>query len=338
MKTIAFFNNKGGVGKTTLVYHLAWMYRRLGLDVVALDLDPQSNLTSAFLPDERLAELWEDGTPRPTILGSIRPLLDRLGDVVPPHVEVVDRELFGPNIGLVPGDLGLGLFEDRLAETWPRCLDENQANSEDGFRVTTAFYRVALAAAEQRGAGIVLIDVGPSLGAINRAALVASDHVVVPLGADLFSIQALENLGPTLRGWRRGWELRRNLDAAEGLALPRGEMAPAGYVVLQHAARQGSPVQAFDLWMRRVPAEYSAAVLQGPAVSMAPSADPRCLGAIRHYRSLMPMAQQTRKPMFELTPADGAFGGHAAAVQDCRDSFEKLARRIAQECGVGLPS
>ena len=34
MKTIAFFNNKGGVGKTSLVYHLAWMYARLGVNVL----------------------------------------------------------------------------------------------------------------------------------------------------------------------------------------------------------------------------------------------------------------------------------------------------------------
>lgn len=337
MKTIAFFNNKGGVGKTSLVYHLAWMYRRLGLNVVALDLDPQSNLTSAFLPDERLAEIWQSDSPRPTILGSIRPLLDRLGDIQHPHVEFIDKELFGPDLGLVTGDLGLGLFEDRLAETWPRCLDENRANAEDGFRVTTAFYRVALAAAAKLPAEIVLIDVGPSLGAINRAALVASDYVIVPIGADLFSIQGLNNLGPTLRNWRRGWELRRNMDAAQGLALPGGEMKPAGYVVLQHAARQDSPVQAYDLWMRRVPAEYSTAVLGEPAVAMDPSGDPHRLGAIRHYRSLMPMAQQARKPMFELTPADGAFGGHAAAVQDCGESFRALARRIAHECGIELP-
>ncbi|MDB9481986.1 AAA family ATPase, partial [Dolichospermum circinale CS-537/05] len=37
-KIIAFFNNKGGVGKTSLVYHLAWMYQDLGLRVVAADL------------------------------------------------------------------------------------------------------------------------------------------------------------------------------------------------------------------------------------------------------------------------------------------------------------
>jgi cellulose biosynthesis protein BcsQ len=55
---IAFFNNKGGVGKTSLVYHLAWMYRDLGLNVLAADLDPQANLTSAFLDEERLEEIW----------------------------------------------------------------------------------------------------------------------------------------------------------------------------------------------------------------------------------------------------------------------------------------
>ena len=51
---IAFFNNKGGVGKTSLVYHLSWMYADMGLNVLASDLDPQANLTAAFLEDERL--------------------------------------------------------------------------------------------------------------------------------------------------------------------------------------------------------------------------------------------------------------------------------------------
>ena len=48
MITIALFNNKGGVGKTTLAYHLAHMFRRLDYSVLAVDLDPQANLTSAF--------------------------------------------------------------------------------------------------------------------------------------------------------------------------------------------------------------------------------------------------------------------------------------------------
>ena len=46
---IAFFNNKGGVGKTSLVYHLSWMYADMGLKVLAADLDPQANLTAEYV-------------------------------------------------------------------------------------------------------------------------------------------------------------------------------------------------------------------------------------------------------------------------------------------------
>ena len=49
---IALFNNKGGVGKTTLTSHLAHMVARLGWRVLAVDLDPQSNLTSAFFDEQ----------------------------------------------------------------------------------------------------------------------------------------------------------------------------------------------------------------------------------------------------------------------------------------------
>ena len=51
---IAFFNNKGGIGKTSMVYHLSWMFADRGMRVIAADLDPQCNLTAAFLDDDRL--------------------------------------------------------------------------------------------------------------------------------------------------------------------------------------------------------------------------------------------------------------------------------------------
>ena len=57
MNTIVFFNNKGGVGKTTSIYHVAWMLSELGHKVLAVDLDPQCNLSSMFLSEERLAEI-----------------------------------------------------------------------------------------------------------------------------------------------------------------------------------------------------------------------------------------------------------------------------------------
>ena len=160
MKSIAFFNNKGGVGKTTLGYHLSWMFAELGYSVVAADLDPQANLTAMFLDQDRLEELWPDGDHPQSILGSVSPILRGLGDISEPHVEAVND-----NLGLLVGDLGLSRFEARLSAAWPGCLDGDEA----AFRTESAFYRTILRAAEMREADVVLIDVGPNLGAINRS-------------------------------------------------------------------------------------------------------------------------------------------------------------------------
>ena len=82
-------------------------------------------------------------------------------------------------------------------------------------------------AAARVDADLALIDVGPNLGAIKRAALVAADHVVVPLAPDLFSLQGLRNLGPTPREWRAQWRERIPKNPDPTLTLPPGEMNPA---------------------------------------------------------------------------------------------------------------
>src|SRR5439155_9876692 len=121
MKTIALFNNKGGVGKTTLVYHLAWMYAELGLQVVVADLDPQANLTSMFLDEDRLEQLWPDRDHPQTVFGALRPLLAGTGDIRRPHVESI-----ADGLGLLVGDLALSSSEDELNSQWPDCLDRKE--------------------------------------------------------------------------------------------------------------------------------------------------------------------------------------------------------------------
>ena len=332
MKTLAFFNNKGGVGKTTLVYHLAWMFAELGLSVIAADLDPQANLTSMFLEEEDLEAIWTElGSPR-TVAGSLATLMEGTGDVATPYVADITAR-----IGLVVGDLALSKVEDELSSQWPICLD----GKARAFRVITAFWRLLANAAQQRKADVVLIDVAPSLGALNRAALIAASQVVIPLVPDLYSIQGLRNLGPTLQTWRAEWADRLQRRPATLLAesLPTGAMQPVGYVVLQHAVRLDRPVKAYQRWLDRIPMEYRRSVLQqeGDGDAESPRNDPNCLAELKHYRSLMPLAQEARKPMFLLTPADGALGGHFQAAQACRKDFHALALMIAKRCKVVIP-
>lgn len=329
MKTVAFFNNKGGVGKTSLVYHLAWMYADLGVPVVAADFDPQANLSSMFLSEERLEQLWPDNEHPQTVFGALRPLMEGTGDLADPHVESV-----GEHIGLVVGDLALASAEDELSTQWPLAGDRKPR----AFRVVSAFWRTVEAAANKRGASVALIDVGPNLGAINRAALVAAEHVVIPLAPDLYSLQGLRNLGPTLGIWRSEWQERLQKSPVSDLSLPPGRMDPAGYVVMQHAVRLDRPVKAYNKWMSRIPGVYAEKVLHRPAsIATTVANDEHCLATLKHYRSLMPLAQEARKPMFHLKPADGAIGGHAQAVRACHKDFRALANAIAARCGLEIP-
>lgn len=328
MKTIAFFNNKGGVGKTSLVYHLAWMFADKGVRVLVADLDPQSNLTSMFLDEERLSELWDNGE-QLTIYDCLQPLMERTGDIDEPYVERPS-----PNLGLLPGNLFLSRFEALLSETWPKCMDGDIG----AFRVQTAFHRLIEHASQQMQAELVLIDVGPNLGAINRSALIAAQQVILPLAPDLFSLQGLKNLGPTLREWRKGWSKRTDeLPADVGISLPGGEMQPAGYVVMQHGIRDSRPVKAYQRWLERIPGVYRESILaESPANAPEVEQDTYNLALLKHYRSLMPLAMDARKPMFFLRPADGAIGAHVEAVRTCYQDFQQLAERIAEQAGIEL--
>jgi cellulose biosynthesis protein BcsQ len=325
---VALFNNKGGVGKTSLAYHLAWMYSDLGLTILAADLDPQANLTAAFLDEDALEELWPDTEHIQTVFGALNPLFRGTGDILDP----IDVKTIADHLYLLPGDLALTRFEDDLSQEWPGCMDAR----ERSFRVISVFWRILQKAARISGAKVVLVDLGPNLGAINRAVMVATDYVVMPLAPDLFSLQGLKNIGPTLKKWRQEWEERRK-KAPRGLEIPLGAMKPIGYIIMQHAVRRDRPVKAYARWMERIPHVYQEDVLE-PASGSAQEHDPHQIGLLKHYRSLMPMAQEARKPIFHLTSADGAIGAHALLVKDAQKDFSRLAKEIAKRCRIPLPA
>ena len=325
MKTIAFFNNKDGIGKTSLVYHLAWMFGELERRVVAVDLDPQANLSRMFLDENRLSELW---TTNKTIDGDIAPLFEGTGDIADcPHLEKVTER-----IGLLASDLALSRREDELSAQWPKCLDGDQR----AFRVMTAFARLIARAGKHFEAELAMVDVGPNLGAINRAALIASDYVVVPLAPDLFSLQGLRNVGPTLKTWRNAWKERVSKKPSDlQLHLPAGDMEPLGYVIMRHAIRLDRPVRAFARWIEKIPGEYTKSVMgEEHAPSTQNDDDGNRLAHLKDYRSLMPMAQEANKPMFMLKPADGVIGAHQSAAQSCYRDFQTLAHNILDCLGI----
>ena len=330
MKTIAFINNGGRVSTSSLVYHLAWMYARLGVNVLAADLNPQAKLTGMFLADDEIEPLWPETGERRTVYGALCPLLDGPGTAPIPYVAEPE-----PGLGFVVGDLLLATLEEQLSSHWAACLEQQPR----ALHVLSALARILRRGAAEVDAQVILVDVGPNLGAFNRAVLVTADSLVVPVAPDLYSLQGLRNLGPTLRRWQREWKEKRERSPVEGLSVPEGAMRPIGYIVMRDAVRLDRPTMAHRSWMNRIPAVYSKCVVgeTSPTKDAAIETDPHCLATLKPYASLIPLAREARKPMFALKPADGAIGGHVSAVQRCYRDFRALATAIAQRAGSPIP-
>lgn len=323
MKTLGVVNVKGGVGRTTLVYHLAHMLPRLGYPTLAADLDPQATLTTLFFDEHRLQALWERS--ERTVLASVAPVLNGARETCDPVPLDIDA-----NLWTLAGDLGLARFERYLSTVWPRA----RRGDSTAVCATAALHRILLAAGSKTCATVALIDLAPTLSALNRAALLACDHLVVPLVPDVFALRSLSVLGATVRDWRDEWQ-RIRTQVAEPVETPPGRMLPAGYVLLPPPFRLDRLVRGGPRLLEEIPATYRQAVLgesKPTPGDLTTLNDPECLARLRGYPSLLPMSQEARRPMFDLTPADGALGSHVQLVQTCRQDFQRLAERIAERC------
>jgi len=299
---IAFCNGCRGVGATTLVYHLGWMFTDLGLQVAMADLDPQSDLSILSLGYYDLETAGIHG--RKSLYDLIRASPTDLTSYFPRTVEA------GPP--LLMGDLRLSKFDDE--------------SSVHDLHLSATLKEIFSAAVDASAAHAVLVDCGPTLGPLNRAVLMMADHLIVPLAGDNFSVHGMENLGESLRDWMQ------SSDASGGAH-------PLGYIVQQHAAGFGRPVPTTPKRFAQIPQQFRDSVLgrPDPKANTLVEGDELCLGVIRYYASLMPMAQEAQKPMFHLKVADGAIGSHFQGAQSARKDFETLARRIATAAGVRIP-
>ncbi len=326
-KKISIFNNKGGVGKTTYMYHVAHLLARGGLTVLMVDCDSQCNLTAYALSDGRIRRSWgEDGN---SIYQNILPVYQTTGDIrqrAPTRVSD-DYDLF-----LVPGDLRLSNFEDLLGDTW----NSARGGSEPAIRAQAAIHRYIEFAAERIGADLVLIDLGPNLGALNRAILASSDYFIMPVAPDLFSIQGTQNLGRKLVAWRREWDQCNNARDPGPLSVPTGRPTYLGYVIQMHNQRSSAPNNMTAGW--RIYGSRIEPAIQENIVRLLSPGDQvitwedgnYLLGQIPNLHSLIPYSLRARKPVFDCTHADGLRGDHIARARTSAVHFQEIVATLQE--------
>ena len=151
MKIVSFFNHKGGVGKTTIVFNAAIALGEIGHKVLLIDADAQSNLTAAALPEERVeAALANDST----LWAALSPLVSGSGDIV-----AMEPTKIRDAIWLLPGDIRLSHFEAICPQGWTEAL----AGAARGYRVTSALHRLINQLGSTVEADLVFVDLGPNV-------------------------------------------------------------------------------------------------------------------------------------------------------------------------------
>jgi cellulose biosynthesis protein BcsQ len=226
MKSIAIFNNKGGVGKTTLTYHLGYALAELGYRTLLVDLDPQSNLTLYGLTPEELHEVWkvEDAfiddfvqaqAKIPTeqfnqIAANVRSihfLLKPTEDGVEDFTQLSHPLPLHENLGLIPGRLSMHLFEDIVASKW------NEFHPIDSVvtRMMMRIRQLCIEYAERESYEFILVDTAPSLGILNKVIVSTVDGFIMPCMPDMFSLYGIRHIGEALKGWLRDFGTIFNL-------------------------------------------------------------------------------------------------------------------------------
>ncbi len=235
-KKLVFCNNKGGVGKTTLAFHVGVELSRRGLKIALIDLDPQCNLTLQTLGHT----FYEDtlfSKETKTIYNVLQAKLTGSGDIDTSIKPINVRD----NLYILPGDIQLSLYEDLLLTGYNAAA----AGTLRGYSDTSAIDRYLNEVGASEKIDVFIIDTSPSLGVLNRVIFLGAEYFVVPMTPDSYSVQGIKNLGVVFEGWKKQWK-----NTAQA-AIVAGQ-TPANQVLRADALFIGYIINSFNVYDKRV--------------------------------------------------------------------------------------
>jgi cellulose biosynthesis protein BcsQ len=337
---LAIFNNKGGVGKTTLTCNLAsYFAKQMSKRVLVVDCDPQCNSTQLIMGEEFATSLyWSGETPEKltTIRDILQPIQDGDSDIMADISPIPgSKNRFG--VDLIPGHPSFSIIEDRLGAAW----HDLQGGDIGGIRRTN--WNTHLRSVLDGRYDLVFYDLGPSLGSINRSVLIGCDRFATPMGADIFSILGVRNIAQWLSQW--GESYKRGLHVCETNTPGRLKQFPVtqaleiqhgfvGYTMQQYITKskggQRRPTKAYEEIIDNVPSQ----VHDSLGSFFAPGIDDTSakLGDVPQLYSLIPLAQAVAAPILELQSTDGLVGSQFQQ----RSQYAAIVKGVAEKLSANL--
>jgi len=197
-KFISVFNNKGGVGKTTLTWNVADALAEKGKKVLLIDFDPQCNLSIAMLGAEDFKKLVADVEHPKTIRSFLQGYLQSTG---PGEVFTFNGPHTHKDVSIVAGDFWLNVYADSL-NVGNDLLTGNGISKFTAIRTLEATMRTK----KNMSFDYVLIDLPPSFGGLVRSALYSSDYLLIPCTSDTFSEYCISLISQMLPQFLADWK------------------------------------------------------------------------------------------------------------------------------------
>ena len=248
-KQIALFNHKGGVGKTTTTFNLGWMLANKGKKVIVVDCDPQCNLTGmvlGFKNTEHFESMYASEG-----VTNIRDGLSPAFESRPILIEPVKCAAINgqPNMHLLPGHIGLAEYEVTLG-----IAQELSGSLVTLQNLPGSLHYLFTKTAEKYNADYILVDMSPSLGAINQNLLTTSDYFIVPMFPDYFSSMATESLATILPKWSAWAKQGKSLDLLKKAIYPFPDKQSKflGTIIQNFRVREEKPTAAFRQWIEEI--------------------------------------------------------------------------------------
>jgi len=306
---IALFNHKGGVSKTTTTFNLGWMLATKGKRVIIVDCDPQCNLTGmvlGFKDSNEFEAIYKAGGVR-NIRDGLAPAFEsRPVNIEPVKCENIDGQ---PNMYLLPGHIGLAEYEVTLGIAQELSgslltLQNLPGSLRFLFDLTASKYK----------ADLLLIDMSPSLGAINQNLLMTSDYFIIPMAPDYYSVMATDSLASVIPKWALWAKQAKSMPILQKATYPFPKKNPKflGSILQKYRLREKkTPSSAFQEWIKEIerglkkkliPALKASDMMLKDSIYSAAGVIPwKPLIQMSDFNSLIARSQKHKVPIYCLT-------------------------------------
>lgn len=335
MPIISLFNHKGGVSKTTTTYNLGWMLAEQGYKTLLVDTDPQCNLTSLIADEEKLEDLYNSEN-NVDIYSCIEPLeKGDIGGIKPASPMKSGHE----NLYTLYGNILLSEFENQLAFALTASEGVPAVRNLPG-----SIGEVLRRTQKTEKFDYILVDMSPSVGALNQCLFMSSDYFIVPTVPDFFCKKAIISLSQVIPRWKE----RSKHFTSDSLTyqFPKNPPKFLGFISQKYRPRNDAPAKSFQRWIdiigncveqELVPTleKLDMVVDTNGKTHLYEKNRPFNMINISDFNSLIALSQKHKTPVYKLTDSQIEQTGQILTnMKKSRDDFfsvfQKLSERITE--------